>query len=131
MTDQGTQLYAAMVAAERKQRTGEPMTELECAAAAAGMPPARPVAMTIQTANALVTHAPISEEQLRAGMAHFKALAALTAVSGPRFANANRDAINLHDVCVRRLRETIAEAEVRERRHREAMDGLVELGGVE
>jgi hypothetical protein len=88
------------------------------------------VRMTIQTANALVTHAPISEEQLRAAMAHFKALAALTSVSGPRFANANRDAVAMHDVCVRRLRETWAEAEVRERRHRETLDGLTELGDV-
>ena len=103
-----------------------PETGVATEAAAAPMPPG----MTIQTANALVTHAPISEEQLRAAMAHFKALAALTGVSGPRFANANRDAVNLHNVCVARLRESREAALRRDVRHREVMEGLVDLGDV-
>lgn len=94
--------------------------------AAAPMPPS----MSIQTANALVTHAPISEEQLRAAMVHFKALAALTAVSGPRFANANRDAVALHNTCVARLRESREAALRRDMRHREVMEGLTEIGDV-
>lgn len=83
--------------------------------------------LLITTANALRTGAPIGEEQLRVAMAHFKALSELCARSGPAFANANRDAIGLHNRAVQRMRETMVERQARERRAAEAMDGLTEL----
>ena len=83
--------------------------------------------MDVQTANALVTGAPIVEAQLWAAREHFRQLAELLTRSGPRFANAHRDAVNSHNPCVRRLKESQEDALVRERRARERAAGLTEL----
>ena len=87
-------------------------------------------AMNIQTANALVTGAPIREEQLRVAMDHFKALESLLSISGPRFSNARSEAANQHNAAVRRLRETRDQAVLRARRYQEAKDGLIEIGNI-
>ena len=84
-------------------------------------------AMVIQTANALITGAPISEEQLRAAMPHYAALVRLLSISGPSFSVSMRQAVEMHNKAVRRLKENLEEKRARERQHREAMDGLVEL----
>lgn len=61
----------------------------------------RPVQMTVQIANAILTHAPLNKEQLDCARAHYKLLAELTIAAGPRFANARRDAIDMHNRVVR------------------------------
>ena len=97
--------------------------------------PVRPVAgktpaassMNVQTANALVTGAPLEEAQLRIAMAHFVALEKLLSLSGPRFSNARSEAANMHNVAVRRIKETLVEKRLREQRHADAMAGLIEI----
>lgn len=86
-----------------------------------------PPSALIVTANALVTGSPLDEPELRHAMQHFRDLAERLQISGPRFGTAHRDAVDLHNRAVRRLRETRAEREVRERRAAEAADGLIEL----
>ena len=108
---------------EGMERIGVTEQDLEREAA---MPRAA-AEMLIQTANALTTGAPVSEEQLRLAAAHYQTLAELALKSGPRFSNAARDAVNLQNVCVRRLRETRDEARQRAIRHAELTDGLVEM----
>lgn len=108
---------------EGMQRIGITDADLEREAA---MPRAAPE-MVIQTANALTTGAPISEDQLRLAAVHYQALAEMALKSGPRFSNAARDAVNLQNVCVRRLRETLDEKRTRAIRHAEMTDGLVEM----
>jgi len=93
----------------------------------AGVPP-KSLVMSVQIANALVTGAPLGEDALRLAMAHYSELERVLSVSGPRFSNARADAVNLHNMAVRRLRETSLDKIARERRHAEALDGLVELG---
>lgn len=83
--------------------------------------------MQIQTANALITGAPIAVDQLHAAKAHFETLATLLSRSGPRFANPQRDAANMHNKAVARIRESIVEARLRETRAVEAASGLVEI----
>lgn len=83
--------------------------------------------MAPQTANALITGAPCNDEQLHAARLHFRSIETMLAISGPRFANARRDAAGLHNKAVQRLRESANEREARERRHREAASGLTEL----
>ena len=81
----------------------------------------------VTVANALIVGSPLTEDDCRAAMAHYRALADLLRVSGPRFANAQRDAIDLHNRAVQRLREGLAERQARERRAAEAAEGLTEL----
>jgi hypothetical protein len=83
--------------------------------------------MLILTANMLLTGGPIEEDQLRAAVAHFRGLAEMCVRSGPRFGGSHREAINLHNLAVRRLRESSEEKKARERREAEARDGLTEL----
>ena len=84
-------------------------------------------AMSVQTANALVTGAPCAEEQLRAAMRHYATVENLLSISGPRFANARNEAARWHNTAVQRLRENMIEQRLREQRHAEQMAGLVEL----
>lgn len=88
---------------------------------------ADPTPMAPQTSNALITGAPCNDEQLHAARRHFLAVETLLSISGPRFANARRDAAGLHNTAVRRLRESAVDREAREQRHREAAAGLTEL----
>ena len=88
--------------------------------------PAAP-AMNVQTANALVTGAPVTEDMLRLAMAHFAGMEKLLSISGPRFSNARAEAVNMHNIAVRRIKETMQDKALRERRHAEAMAGLTEL----
>lgn len=83
--------------------------------------------MAVQTANALITGAHIDDAQLRAAMPHYKLLAELLSISGPRFANAQREATLLHNRAVARLRERREDRMARERRAAEAAEGLTEL----
>lgn len=83
--------------------------------------------MNVQTANALVTGAYIDEAQLDEARTHFKALVDLTSISGPRFANAHRDAVNVYNLCIRRMRESREDALVRQRQAQERAAGLTEL----
>ena len=83
--------------------------------------------MNVQTANALITGAPVTEEMLRLAMKHFAALETLLSISGPRFGNARSEAANMHNKAVARLRENEIERRLREARHRDAMSGLVEI----
>lgn len=76
------------------------------------IPTARPAtpSMSVHLSNALLTGAPISEAEMRCIIEHAKALHALLIVSGPRFSNAARDAIDLHNRAIRRLRGMREEA---------------------
>ena len=62
----------------------------------------RPVGAEL--ANALVTEAPLSQAELHALREHFRDLESRCVISGPRFSNARRDAIDMHNRAVRRLR---------------------------
>lgn len=63
-----------------------------------------------ETCNALVTNAPLTTEELTGLRAHFLALAGSLTVSGPRFTNARRDAVDMHNRAVRRMRGLKEEA---------------------
>lgn len=79
-----------------------------------------------ELANALITQAPLSTEELTALRLHFHALAGACNISGPRFSNARRDAIDMHNKAVLRLRGIRDEA-----KRRAAMtddDELMEIG---
>lgn len=88
------------------------------------MADARPVGA--ETANALITEAPLSVPELTVLREHFAALAALCSESGPRFANARRDAVDMHNRAVRRLRGIRDEA--RRRATLAEEDDLMEIG---
>jgi len=61
--------------------------------------------MTVKIANALVTGAPLSIEDLEMSRGHYLSLAEQLLVSGPAFSASRLEAIKRHNVCVRRLRE--------------------------
>jgi hypothetical protein len=77
-----------------------------------------------ETANALVTEAPLTTAELTLLAAHYRALAALCEASGPRFSNARRDAVDMHNRAIRRLRGIRDEAR---RRALEHEDELLEI----
>lgn len=66
-----------------------------------------------ETCNALVTNAPLTTEELTALRAHFLALSASLVISGPRFTNARRDGVDMHNRAVRRMRGLKEEAQRR------------------
>jgi hypothetical protein len=84
----------------------------------------RPI--SAETANALVTEAPLTNAELDLLRTHFAALFKILEVSGPRFSNARRDAANMHDRAVRRLRGIRDEAKRRAAMQDE--DELLEIG---
>lgn len=94
---------------------------------AATTPPNARTAMVVQTANALITGAPISDEQIAAAREHFAGLEAVLSVSGPRFANARAEAANLHNVAVKRAREMAHERRQRALLQADRDAGLVEI----
>lgn len=75
------------------------------------------------TANSLITGAPLSEEQLEALYRHYKGLADLLAVSGPRFGDARLTATELGNTALDRMRRQKAQREADERA-RARDDGL-------
>lgn len=83
--------------------------------------------MLVQTANALVTGAPVAADQLHAARQHFKALSEMLLMSGPRFSNPARDAVGLHNKAVQRLRESIEQQRERAVRQRVEDAGLAEI----
>lgn len=65
--------------------------------------------------NALITGSPLSEEQLEALYRHYKALADMLVVSGPRFAEVRLIAIELGNTALDRLRKQRLQRENAER----------------
>lgn len=57
-----------------------------------------------ETCNALITEAPLSTEELTGLREHFRVLYTMCEQSGPRFSNARRDAVDMHNRATRRLR---------------------------
>lgn len=87
------------------------------------MADSRPV--TAETANALVTEAFLSTDELTMLREHYSALCMSLACSGPRFSSARRDAADMHNRAVRRLRGIRDEA--RRRATMEQEDDLLEI----
>jgi hypothetical protein len=79
--------------------------------AAAERHDARPVGA--ETCNALVTEAPLTTAELTLLMTHFRALYDTLQISGPRFTTAGRDAVDMHNRTVRRLKGIRDEAKRR------------------
>ncbi len=87
------------------------------------VPPApviRPVGA--DTCNALITEAPLSNAELELLRIHFAGLEQMLVNSGPRFSNARRDAVDMHNRAVRRMRGIRDEA-----RRRAALEDEPEL----
>lgn len=87
------------------------------------MSDARPV--SAETANALVTEAPLTTPELVLLRDHFKALFDLLVMSGPRFTSGRRDAADMHNRAIRRMRGIRDEAKRREQQR--ADDDLMEI----
>jgi hypothetical protein len=68
--------------------------------------PPRPMVRPVgaDTCNALITEAPLTNEELDLLRIHFAALEQMMVISGPRFSNARRDAVDLHNRAVLRMR---------------------------
>jgi len=66
--------------------------------------------MNVQIANALITGAPLDDDTLIAAQEHYRVLADMLFDSGPKFGLARRDAVEFHNKCVRRRRESSEEA---------------------
>lgn len=78
-----------------------------------------------ETSNALITEAPLTNGELDMLRLHFAELAELCVVSGPRFSNARRDAVDMHNRAVRRMRGI--RDEVRRRATMEDEDALLDI----
>lgn len=85
----------------------------------------RPIGAEI--CNAIVTNAPLTGDELTTLLAHFRALADTCAISGPRFSNARRDAIDMHNRIIRRIRGEREEAA--RRAALDVEDPLLEIQG--
>lgn len=66
------------------------------------VPVVRPVGA--DTCNALITEAPLSNAELDLLRLHFATLEQMLVNSGPRFSNARRDCVDMHNRAVRRIR---------------------------
>jgi hypothetical protein len=86
-------------------------------------PRVRPVGA--ETANALLTEAPLTTTELDALRTHYAALADMCEVSGPRFSNPRRDAVDMHNRAVRRMKGIRDEA--RRRATMAEEDDLLEI----
>jgi len=84
----------------------------------------RPV--SAETTNALVTEAPLTTAELTLLMTHFRALYDALQISGPRFTQSSRDAVDMHNRAVRRLKGIRDEAKRREMERKD--DDLMEIG---
>jgi hypothetical protein len=78
-----------------------------------------------ETCNALITEAPLTNSELDGLRVHFAGLVAALEISGPRFSNARRDAVDMHNRVVRRLRGI--RDEVRRRATLEEDESLMEI----
>jgi hypothetical protein len=89
--------------------------------------PPRPVVRPVgaDTCNALITEAPLTNEELDLLRVHFAALEQMMVISGPRFSNARRDAVDLHNRAVKRMRGI--RDEVRRRAAMETEEELMEI----
>lgn len=65
------------------------------------------------TCNALITEAPLTQDELHALRVHFAALERLCVISGPRFGPARQVAVEFHNRCVRRIKGLKEEAKRR------------------
>jgi hypothetical protein len=83
-------------------------------------------AVGAETTNALVTEAPLTTAELTLLMTHFKALHEALQASGPRFTQGARDAADMHNRAVRRLRGIRDEA--KRKKQERADDDLLEIG---
>ena len=79
-----------------------------------------------ETANALITEAPLTTEELTALRDHYRVLYDLLKDSGPRFTQSLRDAVDMHNRAIRRLRGIRDEAKRKETEREE--DELLEIG---
>jgi hypothetical protein len=79
-----------------------------------------------EMANALVTEAPLTTAELTLLMTHFRALYDALQISGPRFTQSSRDAVDMHNRAVRRLKGIRDEAKRREMERKD--DDLMEIG---
>lgn len=79
-----------------------------------------------ETCNALITEAPLTTTELHALREHFVGLAGMMEISGPRFSNPRRDAVDMHNRAVRRLRGI--RDEQRRRAALQDEDELLEIG---
>lgn len=61
--------------------------------------------MGTDIANAIVTSAPLTAQQLEVALEHYEGLNAMLQVSGPRFVNAKRDAVDMHNRALTLLRQ--------------------------
>lgn len=75
--------------------------------------------------NCLVTEAPLTRAECDHLRKHFAALEHMLVTSGPRFSNARRDAVEMHNRAVRRLRGILDE--VRRRAALAEEDELMEI----
>ena len=66
-----------------------------------------------ETANALITEAPLTTEELELLRDHYAKLTALCETAGPRFSIPRRDAVDMHNRAVRRMRGIRDEAKRR------------------
>lgn len=75
-------------------------------------------------ANALVVGSALSEEQLDAAYRHYRTLAELLAISGPKFVDARAAAAELGNTAMTRLRTHRKETAAAKARAKERDDGL-------
>ncbi len=86
--------------------------------------PEPPPVMNVFLANALITGAPLTTEELACMRTHFVELVRLLAMSGPRFVNARNDAVRLHNSVIARIK---GEREALRRRALEDEPELMEI----
>jgi hypothetical protein len=89
--------------------------------------PPRPMVRPVgaDTCNALITEAPLTNEELDLLRVHFAGLERMMVISGPRFSNARRDAVDMHNRAVKRMRGI--RDEVRRRATMQEDDELMEI----
>lgn len=90
----------------------------ELEAEVAALQPREPVTYTgrpvgADTCNALITDAPLTQDELHTLRLHFAGLERLCVISGPRFGQARQIAVEFHNRCVRRIRGIKEEAKRR------------------
>ena len=84
------------------------------------------VQMSATICNALITDAPLSEDQLDAAFRHYEGLAGTLQFSGARFVEARAEAVRLGNIALGRLRRLRLEAE-RAKKVAEMDDGMREI----
>ncbi len=90
-------------------------------------PEAVPLAMSASLANALQVESPLHDDELRFAIKWFSDLEAALRISGPRFSLAHREAVNFHNMAVRRLKALLDNADQMALRTRDDERGLTEI----